>query len=128
MVVDVNGRRALADWDTHIFVTGFGCDAASDQDTGLAPNFEMLNAPLAGGKGKGGIGLCAIQRPDAFMVDQYLKRSRAFRSRASRLVIQGVKQMFAIIVELWCFHGAVLLDPLQREPTRLPFSADGYGD
>src|SRR5687768_13866146 len=88
LVVDVNGRCALPDRDTHILAPRFGCDAPSEQDTGLAPNLEMLDTPFAGREGKGGIGLRAIQRSDAFMVDEYLKESRSFRSRASRLVIQ----------------------------------------
>ena len=128
VVADLNGSRPFADGDTYVLGAGFGCHAPSDQDTGLASDFELLDTALANGEGKGGIGLRAIQGSDPFMVDEDLEKSRPFGSRAARLIVQCVKQMFAIVVELWCFHGAVPLDLHQREPTGLPFSADVYGD
>ncbi len=128
MVLDMNGSVTLADGEANTFLARLGGHAASEQHTGLAPDFEVLNAPFAGREGEGRISLGAIQSPDALVVDQYLEESRTFFNRALRLIVQGVKQMCAIIVELWCFHGAVPPDPLQREPRRLPFSADVYGD
>jgi hypothetical protein len=128
MVLDLNGDAAFSDGNANTFLAGFGRDAPSDQHTGLAPDLKVLNTPLTGRVGEGRVGVGAIQRPDALVVDQYLEEFRTFLTRAPRLIVQGVKQMCAIVVELWCFHGAVPPDPLQREPRRLPFSADVYGD
>ena len=128
MILDLNGDAALADWDANTFLARLRSDAASNQHTGLVPDFEVLNTPLAGRVGEGRIGVGAIQRPDTFVVDQYLQEFRTFFTCPPRLIVQGVKQMCAIVVELWCFHGAVPPGPLQREPRRLPFSADVYGD
>jgi len=128
MVLNMEREAAFADWDPHAFLAGFGCHAPSDQHARLASEFQVLNTAFAGCIGEGWIGLCAIQCADALVIDQDLEKPRAFFRRAARLVIQRVKQMCAIVVELWCFHGAVLPDRLQREPGRLPFSADVYGD
>ena len=100
-----------------LFLAGFGCHAppGTHRIRFGVPGVEYCVRRLY--KAKGWIGLCAIQRADALVIDQDPRNlGRSWRGWSS-----SVKQMCAIVVELWCSMVPSSPDRLQREPGRLPF-------